>query len=268
MTFRGEHALPHAPESVTKPSVGPSKRVADKGSHPVHTRVMQPLLSPLRATLAFAAALALLAAPVAAQVNEKTEKAEKSEKPEKAEKAPDGGAACERAARQALANEVPNVADVSFDGAPALQQSLSNDTQVVLRGSGKHRTAGGVRSFSYSCNVDARTAQVVGLVMRDATPPPVAAAPAKPPAEPDLTHVSMEACESSAVLALKQRWPRVSQISFDGATRTFVQDTPTRGRLHGNGRAFPAPGSSAALFGFDCEVDPRDGRVIGTQLSG
>jgi len=239
---------------------------------------MRPLSAPALAALAFAAALALVAAPGAAQVNDKTEKgdkpdkSEKAEKVERAEKPPanpaEGGAACERAARQQLEDQVPNVADVSFDGAPALQHNLSNDSQLVLRGAGKHRTAGAVRTFSYSCNVDAKTIKVVGLVLRDGMPPPVAAAAPKPPAEPDLTHVSPEACESSAVLALKQRWPRVTQISFDGATRTFHQDSETSGRFHGNGRAQREPGSPAAVFGFDCEIDPRDGRVLGTQLQG
>jgi hypothetical protein len=225
--------------------------------------------------LAFAASLALVATPAAAQVNDKNEKAEKPDKVEKIERAEkasvnpaEAGAACERAARQQLEDQVPNVADVSFDGAPALQHNLSNDSQLVLRGAGKHRAAGAVRNFGYSCNVDARTGKVVGLVLRDGMATVVAAAPPKPPAEPDLTHVSPEACESSAVVALKQRWPRVSQISFDGGARTFRQDSESSGRFHGNGRALREPGAPATVFGFDCEIDPRDGRVLGTQLSG
>ena len=124
---------------------------------------MEPFATPLRSTLVLAATLIFLASASAAQVNaEKAEKADKTEKVEKAEKASaspaDGAAACERAARQALSDQAPSAQYVSFDAAPALQQSLSSDSQVVLRGAGKHRNCGAVRSFSYSCNVDPRTA--------------------------------------------------------------------------------------------------------------
>jgi hypothetical protein len=110
---------------------------------------------------------------------------------------------------------------------------------------------------------------LIGLVLRDAIS--VAArpeAPARPPAEPDLSFLSPAACESSAVLALKQRWPRVSQISFDPETRSFSQDSDRSAALHGRGRALPAPDAPATLFGFDCEIDPRDGRVLATRVSG
>ncbi|MDQ6679499.1 MAG: hypothetical protein M3Y67_00850, partial [Pseudomonadota bacterium] len=72
---------------------------------------------------------------------------------------------------------------------------------------------------------------------------------------------------SSAASALKRRWPRVSQISFDTDTRRFVQASPGKADFHGRGRALPEPGVPSALFGFDCEIDPRDGRVLGTRLS-
>ena len=174
--------------------------------------------------------------------------------------------ACEREARQALAGKGPNRVELTFNPAPAVQPSLSNDRQIVLRGVAHRRSASDVLSISYSCNVDLRSFEV-GLVLRDTTPVAAAAAPARAPAQPDLSELSPAACESSAVEALKRRWPRVSEISFDSGTRAFRQQSTTRAELHGSGRAVPAPGSPSTFFGFDCEIDPRDGRVLRTSLS-
>jgi hypothetical protein len=174
--------------------------------------------------------------------------------------------ACEQAARQSLGPQAQS-AEVTFSPGPTVQEGLSNERQVVLRGTGRWRNAGGSRSFTYSCNVDTRTAKAVGLVIRDAAPPP-AAAPARMPTEPDLSALSPAACESSAVQALKKRWPQVSQIRFESKTRRFQQKTPSRAELHGSGRALPVPEAQSALFGFECEIDTRDGRVVGMRISG
>ena len=58
-------------------------------------------------------------------------------------------------------------------------------------------------------------------------------------------------------------------FTFDTETRSLTQQSAARAELHGQGRARPAPESPALVhFGFDCTVDPRDGRVIGVSLSG
>jgi hypothetical protein len=176
-------------------------------------------------------------------------------------------AACEQAARQSLGPPAHS-AEITFSPPPTVQEGLSNDNQVVLRGAGRWRGASGLRSFTYSCNVDLRTAKAVGLVIRDAVPVAAAAAPARMPAEPDLTALSPAACESSAVQALKRRWPQVAQIRFDSATRSFQQKTPSRAELHGHGRALPVPEAQSTHFGFECEIDTRDGRVVGMRISG
>jgi len=137
----------------------------------------------------------------------------------------------------------------------------------VLRGAGRSRGAGGVRSFEYGCNVDLHTSEAVGLVLRDTIVIAAKREPQRAPAEPDLSHLSPAACESSAVQALKQRWPRVSQITFDAETRSFAQESAEQAALHGRGRAQPAPDVPATLFGFDCVIDPRDGRVLSTRVS-
>jgi hypothetical protein len=173
--------------------------------------------------------------------------------------------ACEQAARQALTAGATRPADVTFTVAPVVQASLSNDSQLVLRGVARWQGAGVIRSVTYNCNVDPRSSEVTGLVMRDSTPIAAVAAPA--PAEPDLSTLSPEACEARAAEALKQRWPRVSEISFDTATRSFRQQSGSKAELHGSGRAVPDPRSPPTYFAFDCEIDPRDGRVQRTSLS-
>ena len=174
--------------------------------------------------------------------------------------------ACERAARQALAGTGSRAAALTFNPGPAVQVGLSNDSQIVLRGVARLQDAKEVRSFSYSCNVDPASADVTGLVTRDTTPA-AAQAPTPAPVEPDLSRLSPEACESNAVEMLKQRWPRVSEISFDVATRVFRQQSGSQAELHGSGRAVPSQGSPSTFFAFDCAVDPRNGRVQGTRLS-
>lgn len=181
--------------------------------------------------------------------------------------AADAVAACERAARQSVA---PGAADaaVSFSAPPVAQPGLSNAGQAVLRGAGRWRSASGLRSFSYSCNVDLRSGDA-GVVVRHAEPDAAPqASPARAAAEPDLGQLSPAACESSAAMALKQRWPRVSHISFDADSRSLLSDAPGRAELRGRGRALPTPDSPSTFFGYGCVIDPKDGRVLSTRLSG
>jgi len=183
--------------------------------------------------------------------------------------APAAVEACERSARQAVPASGRQPVEVTFNAAPTVQPGPGIDGQTVLRGAGRWRSPGGMRSFSYTCNVDPRTSEAVAVVLRDTTPAAAAkAAPARPPAEPDLSELSPAACESSAVAALKERWPRVSQITFDARTRVFRQPSASSALFHGSGQALPTVDSGSRLFGFDCEIDPRDGRVLRISISG
>ena len=177
-------------------------------------------------------------------------------------------AACEQSARRTLATKATQQADVTFKVAPAVQPALPGDAQLVLNGEGRWRAAEGPRTVRFTCYVDRQTFETVGLVMRDATPAAAKAAPKKPPAEPDLSHLSMASCESSAVQALQRRWPRVTQITFDSDTRSFRQDSADRAVLHGRGRALPSRDAPSTFFGFECEIDPHDGQVLRTKVSG
>ena len=177
-------------------------------------------------------------------------------------------AQCERAVRQSLLPQAGPASEVRVIAAP--RPSLQADgSQLVLQGEGQWRDGAALRKFSYICNLDPRSGEAVGVIIRQTVPPLATPAEPKQIEEPDLSHVSPSACESGAALALQKRWPRVSQITFDAETRSLTQQSPSRAELHGQGRARPAPESSVLLhFGFDCTIDPRDGSVIGMRLSG
>lgn len=177
-------------------------------------------------------------------------------------------AACEQSVQQSLASKGAPAAELKFNGVPSSQPDRSNDGQVVLRGAGSWRSAGAVRRFEYSCNLDPRNPEAVGLVLRDTTPVAAQAKPAQSMLEPDLRHLSPGACEASVAAVLQKRWPRVSEIRLDSGARSLVQSSPTKAELHGQGRALPVQGSPYTVFGFDCEIDPRDGRVLSTRVSG
>jgi hypothetical protein len=178
-------------------------------------------------------------------------------------------ARCERAVRQALLPQAGSTGEVRFSATPPVPRSPSDGSQIVLQGEGQWREAAALRKFKYSCNLDPRSGEAVGVVIRQVDPPLAAQAESKPIKDPDLSHLSPSACESGAAVALQQRWPRVSQITFDTDTRSLTQQSASRAELHGQGRARPAPESAALVhFGFDCTIDPRDGRVLGMRLSG
>lgn len=214
-----------------------------------------PVGSAWRAVLLVAASLSL-SLPGHAQVA--------VEKPMKVDEAT---AACERKVRQTLATRAEAPAELAFNGAAMAASDLPGDGPAVLRGEGQWRAREGVRKFSYSCNVDLRTSEILGVVMRDLTPVVTKVPPPRRTTEPDFSNVSLAACESTVVQALKRRWPLVSKITFDPETRSFLQETNSSAELRGRGRALPEQGAPSTLFGFDCVIDPRDGQIVSTRLS-
>ena len=207
--------------------------------------------------VAVATVLAGLSSPASAQVAASSPAAA----------AADAAAACERAVRQSLASRAGPAAELKFTANPAVQPSLSNGGQLVMNGAGSWRSGSTLRRFEYSCNLEARNPEAVGVLIRDLTPPSADPAPARAAIEPDLSNLSPAACESAAAAALKKRWPAVSQVSFDSSTRRLSQDSASKANLRGQGNALPGPGSPVTHFEFDCEVDPRDGRVTGMRVS-
>ena len=177
--------------------------------------------------------------------------------------------ACEKSAAETVRGSRGALADVSFDA----QNARAVANEGALRGIGRYRSnpSAAWRSFSYTCSVDTRNNAASGVVIRDgsATAEPVTRMQhqtATAVVDPDLSALSPEACESSAANALKQRWPGLSQISFDGQSRRIETSAGTDSVLSGRGSAVPTPGAPATFFGYRCSVDVRSGRVTGTRI--
>jgi hypothetical protein len=175
-------------------------------------------------------------------------------------------AGCERAVREALGNARGPAPDVAFNAPPAIQPGAADATEQVLRGAGRVRGKDGARGFSYSCNVDPRSGEVSGVVVRDNAPAIAAGPVSGAPIEPDLSHVSPAACESDAAAALKRRWPNVIEIRFDPATRALQQDSASVAMLRGQGNARPFSAAPATHFSYRCEIDPRNGRISAVRV--
>lgn len=179
----------------------------------------------------------------------------------------EAAAACERAALATLRETrgAAATAAASFSTPPTALPGAADAGEITLRGAGRVRSANGLRPFSYSCNYDTRNATVTGVVLRDAGAPERTPQPGS--VEPDLSHLSPVACESAAASALKQRWPNVTQVSFNADTRQLSQDTSGTAHLRGQGSARPSVREPATYFGYDCRIDARNGRVLGLRIA-
>lgn len=178
-------------------------------------------------------------------------------------------AACEQAVRDTMRSTRGNTGDVLFNAPPAGTPGSADGGELLLRGSGRARSGGTARTFTYSCNYDTRAGSVAGVVLRDAAPAgdkPVVAAPVHS-VDPDLSALSPAACESAAAAALKRRWPNLGRIAFNADTRSLVQDSAGTARLEGQGNVQPQLGNDlSAHFTYQCSVDARSGRVMALRL--
>jgi len=163
------------------------------------------------------------------------------------------------------------VDEVGFAGLPSVQAGTSNEDEFNFKGSGRYRIKPGTaREFSYSCTYNTQSGVVTGVVLREAAAGDAAGARAvaiAKPVEPDLSHVSPQACESAAAVALQRRHPKVERISFNTELRQLKQDSLAHGDLQGQGTAVHLPGHPSSHFSYQCEFDPRSGRVIAVQTS-
>jgi hypothetical protein len=177
--------------------------------------------------------------------------------------------ACEQAVRSTLRSTRGAAADVAFNAPPAALPGATDGGDVLLRGAGRARSGGNVRTFTYSCTYDTRANSVAGVVLRDAAPAGERIAAPQPvrSVEPDLTALSPAACESAAATALKRRWPNVGRIAFNADTRSLVQDSAGTAKLEGQGTAQPQLGNElSSHFTYQCALDARSGRVLALRL--
>jgi hypothetical protein len=149
--------------------------------------------------------------------------------------------------------------------------SVADETEVGVKGAGRYSarnaragTSSGNR-FTFSCTFNAKSDSASGVVLRE----PISAAAAQREAawQPDLSRVSPEACESAAAQLLKNKHPRVASIAFEPDTRRLQPGPDEHILLLGQGAVQRAPGMNAVPFNYSCEIDPRNGRVLGVKTS-
>jgi hypothetical protein len=178
--------------------------------------------------------------------------------------APPGGPAaaaqtCETAVADTLRELRGKAAhEVQFGAARPLVPPPADDS-TTLAGTGLYRAAAGpAKPFTYTCTYDLQTGKASGVVLRE-EPAPAAAAK---PWEPDLTHLSPEACEAAAAAALKDQYPPAGRIRFESDSRQLKAAPNARTSLEGQGSLERAAGMNPAPFTYRCLLDTGSGRIV------
>ena len=174
---------------------------------------------------------------------------------------------CEASAAQTLHKlRGKGAQDVRFLPAQRVVAAI-DETEISVKGAGRYGAgtgAGAGAAFSFSCSFNAKTGVASGVVLREA-----GAASARPEADwqPDLSHVSPQACESAAAQLLKEKHPRVAQIAMEPDTRRLEPGPDGNIVLLGQGGVQRAPGMNAVPFSYACEFDGRSGALVGVKTS-
>lgn len=174
---------------------------------------------------------------------------------------------CEAAVAEAI-REVrgKEAREVEFVGRRRVQPPGSGD-EAEIKGEGRYRgSSGAAVSFGYSCAFNVKTGATSGVVFRETGGTRSDAAP-DAAWQPDLTHVSPEACETAIAAALKDKYPRVENIVFSTDTRQLQPAANARLSLEGQGALQRAAGMNAQPFKYRCELEARSGKVVGVQTS-
>lgn len=140
----------------------------------------------------------------------------------------------------------------------------AGDDETSLKGEGRYRGASGrTVAFNYSCALNTKSGATSGVVFRE-----LGSAGADDKAwQPNLTYVSPDACEGAAAATLKHKNPRVGRIVLDSESRQLRPAPEDRIVLEGRGAVERAPGMNAVPFTYQCEVEPRNGRIVSIQTS-
>lgn len=171
---------------------------------------------------------------------------------------------CEASVTETLRNlRGKDADDVQFS---AGQRSVApaDDGEIGVRGAGRYGGRGRLgNSFSYSCSYSARTGLTSGVVLRESG----AAAAARERWQPDLSRISPDACESAVAQALTEKHPRAARIAMEPDTRRLQPGPDDHVLLLGQGALQRAPGMNAVPFSYACEVNPRNGRILGVRTN-
>jgi hypothetical protein len=135
--------------------------------------------------------------------------------------------------------------------------------EIGIKGEGRYRGASErAMPFSYSCAFNPSTGTTNGVVFKETG---AARAAAEKPWQPDLTHLSPEACETAAAAALKDKYPHASRIAFRSDSLQLRPAPDARTSLEGRGGLERAPGMNPMPFSYRCEVETKSGKVISVQ---
>jgi len=154
--------------------------------------------------------------------------------------------------------------DVQFIGARRAIAATSETDETGVKGEGRYKAGAGAVSFSYSCTYNHGTGTASGVMLSEKNRP-VAAADKAPVV--DIGNLSPEACERAVAVSLKEKYPRVGRIVFGSDTRRLSPAANDLTRLEGQGGVERAPGMNAVPFTYQCEFEPRSGKLVGVRTS-
>lgn len=155
--------------------------------------------------------------------------------------------------------------EIEFIGAKR-QISPTPDEELGVKGEGRYRRPSGQHvSFSYSCAYNSASGGTSGAMFREIGS--TESVRASKPWEPDLLHVSPEACESATAAVLKQKYPRVGRIAFGSDTRKLRPAPNEHTLLEAQGAVERAPGMSLVPFTYRCEFETQGGKIVKVETS-
>lgn len=177
------------------------------------------------------------------------------------------GDTCEAAVAETVRRmRGPDAQEVQFIGTKRAISPSPGD-EIGVKGEGRYHSAkdspkAAAVAFTYSCAFNAETHATNGVVFKEVggVRPSTEA-----PWQPDLTQISPEACDAATAAALKEKYPRVGRIAFDGETRKLKPAPNAHASLEGQGAVERAPGMNLIPFSYRCEFNPRNGKLIGVE---
>jgi hypothetical protein len=175
------------------------------------------------------------------------------------------GARCEQAVAETVTRmRGRDAKEVNFVAAKRVVMPATEGQELAVRGEGRYRERPGSRGveFTYQCAFDVTTGATSGVVFRDESAPSVRPQQAW---EPDLTHMSPDACETAAVAQLKEKYPRIGRIAFGSDSRRLRPAPNEHTSLEGQGAMQRAPGMNAVPFTYRCEFESTSGKLVGVQ---
>ena len=152
--------------------------------------------------------------------------------------------------------------EIQFVGAKRVLAPTKGGDDIDVKGEGRYRAAsGGTSVFSYSCVFNRHSGATSGVLFRETA----AATPAggtEVAWQPDLSQFSPENCESAAASVLKDKYPRVGRIVFDGESRQLRPGENSNSMVEGQGAVERAAGMNLVPFKYRCEFETRSGKVV------